>query len=111
MATEYNKYAHTHVTINHIKAAKDDSWCNEAWEGTHEIILHTGDRVWVLGCYMHLGHSDVIQVVDGQNKGFDEDGNCILSVPAAWCKYYSYKEAEDIEQCIYADAQLLSYAF
>ena len=111
MAADYNHYTHTHVTVNHPKAKpEDDRWLNEAWDGTFGIILHTGDRVWVPGHYCHLGHPDVIQVGDGTCKGYDQDGNCILSVPASWCKFYTPEEAECIERCIDTDQQLLEYA-
>ena len=107
MATKYDKYEHTHVTINHPHGRVAQ---REGWDGTHEIVLHTGEFVWVAGNYAHAPHPDIRQVGDTRNNGYDEDGNCVLSVPASWCKFYTPEEANCIEECIHADEQLLSYA-
>lgn len=105
MSKTYSKYEHTHVTIRH----PDKS---DGWDGPHEIVLHTGTHVWIDGCYAMQGHAQVLQVGIGgpSSTAFDEDGNCVLAVPSEWCEYWTLDEAESIEQMIYADAQLLSYA-
>ena len=105
MNKTYDPHAHGFVTINHPTAKH-----GEGWDGTFEIILHTGNRVWVGANYAHERTPEIFQVGDGQSKGYDADGNCVLSVPAAWCKFYTMEEAESIEQCIDADDRLLSYA-
>jgi hypothetical protein len=79
--------------------------------GVRGIILHTTERVWVDGCYSDLIGKPIIQVGDGTSNGFDETGNCILSIPANTCNYWTTEEAQNIEECIEADALLLSYAF
>jgi hypothetical protein len=104
MAKEYSRYDHTHVTVNHPTAKR-----GEGWDGAHGIILHTGTRVWVHASYAHERTPEIKQVGDGENTGFDQDGNCILSVPASWCSYYTVEEAEQIERLIDADEELLSY--
>lgn len=105
MSTAYSKFEHTHVTINHPDKA-------DGWNRPMPIALHTGTHVWIAGCYAMQGHSAVIQVGVGgpPSTAYDEDGNCILAVPAAWCRYWTPEEAEGIEQCMDADERLLSYA-
>lgn len=108
MAKEYFWQEHSHVTVKHPGGRIAQ---REGWGGTFEIVLHTGNRVWVGGSYAHdLADGQVIQVGDGTSKGFDENGYCILSVPAEWCEYFTAEEAESIERMIDADAELLSYA-
>lgn len=85
-------------------------WCDEAWRGTHEIVLHTGTRVWIASGYEAEGHPDVKRVGDGLCSGFDDHGGCILSVPAAWCTFHTESEAHDIEMMRDADERLLGYA-
>jgi hypothetical protein len=107
----YDKYSHTHVTINVPENGRCADFIEQAWEGVQEIALHTGTHVWFPGSYMHVGqHADVRQVGDGRTKGYDDDGNCIISVPAEWCKFWTSEEADCIEQARDADARLLSYA-
>jgi hypothetical protein len=53
---------------------------------------------------------DAVQVGDCKSKGYDDEGNCILSVPAEWCSYYSEAEAENIARLMAADLELLSSA-
>ena len=109
MATKYDPHIHTHATINPPKRL-DSEYADDLFRMPEEIILHTGERVWIPACYMTLGtHPDIIQVGDG-HKGFDQDGNCVVSIPASWCRYYTPEEAENIVQCIDADDRLLSYA-
>lgn len=72
---------------------------------------HTGKHVWVAGCYAMKHHPDIRQVGDSRDNAFDEDGNCILSVPADWCWFMDETEAECITHCIDADQRLLAYAY
>lgn len=90
MATEYDKYKHTHVMVKHPRPCD----CLEAWESPMPILLVCGGRVWVSASYCHLSHPEVVQVGDCRTNGYDDDGNCIVSIPAAWCTYYEDKEAE-----------------
>ena len=105
MSKTYSKFEHTHVMVVH----PDKS---DGWEGPQQIILHTGGRVWIAGCYSMQGHPGVLQAgVGGPTAtAYDEDGNCILAVPAEWCEFYSPEEADEIAQGIDADEHLLSYA-
>jgi hypothetical protein len=110
MSKVYSDYDHTHVVVHHPKAGKDDKWDHEGWRSTFPIVLHTGKQVWVMGSYSHEGHPEVKRVGDSRDAGYDVHGNCILSVPADWCHYFTETEAQAIEQMIDADDRLLSYA-
>jgi len=101
----YDHHVHTHVTVDYPGGRDADGW-----QGTFPIILQVGDRVWIAGSYSHEGHEEVLRVGDGTNNGYDQDGNCVLSIPAAWCRYYDEHEAECIERAADADARLLAYA-
>lgn len=110
MAKVYDGHQHTHVFVTHPKSkGEDDRWMDDGWHNTFPIIMHTGEFVWVPGSYAHEGHPLIKRIGDGRNKGYDEYGNCILSVPAEWCSYYTEKEAGHIEACIDADDRLLGY--
>lgn len=116
MNKKYCKYSHTHVMVAHPKATLGminelgaKCWEDEGWKGPQGILLHTDTRVWIAGSYCMIGHSDVKQIGDG-GVGFDEDGNCILSVPVEWCSYMTVEEAEHEVQMMDIDSQLLSYA-
>jgi hypothetical protein len=108
----YDGHVHTHVYVNHPKSGdtNDTQWPTDGWHSTFQIILHTGEYVWVAAGYAHEGHPEIKIVKDGRGEFYDEHGNCILSVPAAWCSYYTEEEADGIEQCIAADERLLGYA-
>lgn len=111
MSEVYDQYRHTFVLVNHPKADKEEpKWIDEAWEGPSEILLHTGKHVWIHTCYSAEGHPDVKRVGDGRDSGYSQEGDCILSVPAEWCTFYTNEEADGIAQCIAADADLLAYA-
>ena len=105
MSKTYSKFEHTHVMIRH----PDNP---DRWNMPHAIILHTGAHVWIAGDYSMKGHAAVLQVGIGgpTSTAYDEDGNCVLAVPAGWCTFYSPEEADGIAQCIDADERLLSYA-
>lgn len=104
-STVYNKYQHTHVLIN-VPAG----FCRDGFNQPMAIVLHTGKHVWVEGCYAMKHHPDIKQVGDGRDNAFDEDGNCILSVPESWCWFMDEAEAESVMHCIEADQRLLGYA-
>jgi hypothetical protein len=109
----YDCMAHSHVTINHPKprqGKEEDNWIEEAWEGVFDIVLHAGTHVWIAGSYCAEGHAEVKRVGDGRSNGYDVHGSCILSVPAEWCSFWTFEEAESIEQMRDADERLLSYA-
>jgi hypothetical protein len=95
----YNSEIHNFVIIDHPKSPKANMtregwWNDEAWEGAFEIVHHTREYVWVLLNYCAEGHSEVKRVGDARNNGYDEYGNCVLSVPVAWCRYLSSDDAE-----------------
>jgi hypothetical protein len=112
MSKVYDGHLHTHVYVNHPKSGRtnDTQWPDEAWHGTFNITLHTGTYVWVMAGYTHEGHPEIKIVKDGRGEFYDECGNCILSVPAAWCEYYTAEEANAIEEGIAADYRLMGYA-
>jgi hypothetical protein len=109
---------HMFVTVTHPKMEKrgqpghDESgpyWQDEAWKGVFSIVLATGDFVWVQADYSAEGHPEVMRVGDGREKGYDHHGGCVLSVPAAWCEYWTEEEANSIMMAQDADERLLDY--
>jgi len=98
MSKTYDDYTHTHVMISHPTAKR-----GEGWDGAFEIILHTGNRVWIGASYAHERTPEVLQVGDGTTDAFDRHGNCVLSVPAQWCHFYTGEEISDIEAAIDAE--------
>jgi hypothetical protein len=83
---------------------------HDAWGGPLSLVLDVGDRVWLHASYSHEGLPSVHRVGTGEGNGYDSNGNCVLSVPAAWCKFITQEEAENIWQMQDADDELLSYA-
>ncbi len=117
MANEYQREVHCFVTIKAPQGAKalfdkDEGLdYDEPLFGPHEITLITNERVWFKGDYHFLGlYEELRAVTDGSSKSLGEDGECILSVPRSWCKFYTDEEAESIARCMDADQDLLSYA-
>lgn len=75
-----------------------------------EIVLHTGDRVWIAASYLDT-IKGAVQVSDGLTNGYDQDGQRILSVPeTAVLRYLDNEEYDQICQARDADERLLSYA-
>jgi hypothetical protein len=112
MSDTYDSNIHPFVTIKHPKGKPNgqEEWIDDAWQGVFQIVLHTSAHVWVANCYAAEGHQEVKRVGDGRSNGYDQHGACILSVPAAWCKYWTEEEANNIMQAIDADERLLGYA-
>ena len=112
MATSYDFRDHSWVVVKHPQSQKSPElyWEDEAWRGPHQIVLHVGTHVWIANSYAGEGHPEVKRVGDGRSNGYDEQGCCVLSVPAAWCTYYNHQEAESIERCMAIDNDLLAYA-
>lgn len=110
MSKTYDRHVHTHVVVDTRHFAEPAIAAREGWGGTFPIVLHTGGRVWIGGSYSHALTDEIARVGDGYGNGYDEDGNCLLSIPADWCSFYDEDEAEGIERCLDADARLLSYA-
>jgi hypothetical protein len=88
-AVTYAKGFHTHVWVN---IPEKDS---NRWNHPLPIVLHTGNRVWVAGNYAMKIHPSIVQVGDCLSNGFDEHGNCILSVPEEWCWFMDEREVAD----------------
>lgn len=131
MRKEYSKYESLFVQVKHPKMPKSKArhgalrnesptrsnsytyWSDDAWDRPVAIILYTGTHVWVDGDCRMLGHPEAIHVrVNTTRAGsFDEDGNCIIAVPIAWCiAFYSQEEAETVMRCMDEDEKLLRYA-
>jgi hypothetical protein len=104
MSKQYDPMIHTHAIIKHPTAKR-----GEGWDGCFGIVLHTGERVWVGASHAHERTPEILQVSDGTSNGYDVHGNCVLSVPAAWCQFYPPEEADGIEQCIDADGCFRTY--
>src|SRR5689334_5636809 len=98
MSKTYSKYEHTHVIVNHPDKA-------DGWETPFEIVLHTGNHVWVGASYAYQGHAEMIQggVGGPSSTAYDEDGNCVLAVPSSWCRYSTFEEAEGAEMAAAAE--------
>jgi hypothetical protein len=107
------EYTATHVMVklpdDAFTSEEEERCLRDGWDAPMDIVLDTGKTVWVSGCYSHGLPKGVVQVECAGEK-FDRAGNCILSVPADWCAFYTADEAHGIEQCMEADARLLSYA-
>lgn len=104
MANQYNPHIHGFVSLKHPSSG----WL---YNGPVGIVLHAGKRVFINADYSMEKPDGVLQVGDGVSKGFDENGNCIYSVPVEWVNsYLTDKEAGEMEMCIAADARLRSYA-
>lgn len=103
MLRAYSKFEHTAVVVAHPTMT-------EPWEGPFDIVLHTGEHVWVPASYSHEGHPEVLRVGIGGSVAadHDEDGNCILAVPAAWCNFLTPEEAEACARV--ADAEAKAYS-
>jgi hypothetical protein len=122
MAKEYNHHEHDFVTVSlpvsripgYNELTGDDlvemKRVVKTWECPLEIALHVGPQVWVYGFFaMKVDLPEIKQVGDGCSNGFDRDGNCIYSVPASWCEFYTESEAEQKIAALDAAEQLRSY--
>lgn len=117
MANEYVYEDHTFITIkvpHGVKPLFTDTEALDADEilfGPHVITLFVRDRVWFIADYHFFGLYEELRIVtEKDNNGMGTHGECLFSVPALWCKFYSDEEAESIARCMDADASLLSYA-
>jgi hypothetical protein len=85
-----------------------------SFEGPCEIVHHLGDRVWVPATYADKPFNkaaDIVEVGDGRNNGYDESGNCIVSIHVRHVtRYLTDAEAEGVMMYMDADRKLLSYA-
>ncbi|RPH74006.1 hypothetical protein EHM76_04365 [bacterium] len=106
MADIYHPQVHTFVMVKYPDPK------HPGWKDPFEIILHTGERVWIRATYLEVDESvtDVTFVTDSRGPVYDSEGGCLLSIPASWCKYYDDKETESIVMCMEEDAKLLRYA-
>lgn len=105
MSNVYCKFDHNYAYLRNAPPAVPGE-CR----GPHPILLMVGDRVWMLNDYHLVGIEGVLHVGDGTSNGFDEDGQCIVSIPAAWCTFMDEAVAESVSRCIEEDQKLLSYA-
>jgi hypothetical protein len=90
------------------KQASSASFFEES--GPRHVVLDTGAYVWVDGSYSDELPEGVKRITDGRSEGYSGNGDCLLSVPADWCTFYSAAEADSIEQCTQADADMLANA-
>lgn len=74
------------------------------------IALDVGPHVWVHASYADTLPEGAVQVGDGRSPGYSQDGQRIVSVPAAWCTFYTDEEANAIEQLEHADRKMGVYA-
>lgn len=104
MAKTYDKYTHTHATF---RVGGDGRQTPPL-----PIVLYCGGFVFLAADYglEYAPDKEVVRVGDGRCRGYDDDGNCVLSVPAGRCAFWTDEEAECIERSTEADELLLSYA-
>lgn len=101
-------YEATHVTV---KKPDGTRLFNEG-SGLMSIVLDTGEYVWVASGYQWDDlDPEIKRVGDTRSNGYDFHGNCVHSVPAAWCKFYDEKEAEGIEAIYQIDQDMLANAY
>jgi hypothetical protein len=124
MSKTFNLYEHTFVSFKlPARVVEDDDgmmtnhawkrWVKDAWNGPMQIVLHTGKYVWIAAFYSHesTAYPEIKRVGDCRDAGYDQDGNCVLSIPVEWVdEYYTNEEADEIAAAMCADAELLSYA-
>lgn len=77
----------------------------------HYIILDVGSHVWISSNYCCDGvDPEIVRVGDGRSNGYDTDGDCVHSVPAEWCTFYSEEQGHAMAQAKEDDAALMGYA-
>jgi hypothetical protein len=99
MSTTYDKHVHSHVMVT----------------GLHNyplsIVLAFKESVWVPGNYgMEFDGKVIHQIEDKAGNSWDEDGDCLLSVPLANCSFLTTTEAEHIEECLAIDEEMRANA-
>jgi hypothetical protein len=109
MSKEFNGYIHSWVLFEPKHGLEVGSF-----EGPCPIVHHTGDRVWVAATYADLPFCkeiDGVQVGDGLSKGFDEQGNCVVSIAVKHVSsYLDDEEAECAARCLQIDRDMLANA-
>lgn len=109
MSKEYNSNIHIFVLFEPKNGLEVGSF-----EGPCQIVLHTGDRVWVGACSSDLPFEKEIdgqQVGDCLSKGFDRDGNCIVSIHTKHVHcYLNEDEAESVARSMKIDRDMLANA-
>ena len=110
MSDTYNKHSHTFVMIevNRQHPMKENVILHD--NELFQIVHVTSDRVWISATYADE-IVNAVQINDTFSNGFDEDGNCLLSVPMSQCKFYTDDEAETIHQCMEIDQAMLRNAY
>lgn len=103
MDSTYDPNIHTFVMFN-PGSQTDANLCVLT-----DIILYTGDRVWIIATQASVS-SEALLISDGLNNGFDYRGQCLLSVPATKCTFFTTEGARAVSEMMDADQTLLSYA-
>jgi hypothetical protein len=106
------EYEATHVMVSHPDDSENpERYIREAWTSPMTIVLDVGERVWVAASYSHEGHPEVKRIGSGDDDGYDMHGNCVLSIPASWCRFITDEEANQIVEIQDADEYLRSCAY
>ena len=101
---EYISQIHGYVMIKHPTQGY-------LYHGPCNLLIHTGDYVWISACYAMEMPEGVKQVTDGRTTGFDQQGNCIYSIPVEWvARYMDDEEMDQVIRAIDDDERLLRYA-
>jgi hypothetical protein len=102
----YDLHQHTHAIVEGLSFD----------QRLMEIVHHSGQgdklRIWLMASYADNVHDTpgLRAVHEDDTDGYDTEGNVIVSVPAASCKFYTDEEAHQIEELQAINAKLLSYA-
>lgn len=80
---EYVPQAHTHVLLTPGFFSPP-----EADQFPTPILHHTGRHVWIQATYADDFPENVVQVVDGRDDGYSQDGNRVVSVPLCYVQRY-----------------------
>jgi hypothetical protein len=97
---EYNPDIHTHFNVI---APQQNGMLNEPTD-----ILLVGQRegeeirIWFLGDYT-IGYASIVR----EESPYGSTGECIMSIAANACRFFTLEEAEQIAAMIAADEELL----
>lgn len=79
--------------------------------GPHGILFVSDDRVWFYSNFDLVGfYEELRQVREGNTRSMGDGGECIISAPASWCKFYDEAEASVIAECLEIDTDILTQA-
>jgi len=93
------EHSHTNGHMGHFDFVEIKS-TDERLHGPYPVILDVGSFIWIPASQDITAIPEVQLVTDGRSSGLDGDGNCIASVPAAWCSFISEAQAIDLAESL-----------